>query len=62
MAANVRYGKLGATVDRAAELMHGKTSQIRHNDKGLFKGLPNPFTDEDEAGCVRLGEILSKVL
>jgi anthranilate synthase component 2 len=24
--------------------MHGKTSQIHHADKGLFKDLPNPFT------------------
>jgi anthranilate synthase component 2 len=24
--------------------MHGKTSQIHHADKGLFRGLPNPFT------------------
>lgn len=24
--------------------MHGKTSQITHSDKGVFKGLPSPFT------------------
>jgi anthranilate synthase component 2 len=24
--------------------MHGKTSPIHHNDDGVFKGLPNPFT------------------
>ena len=24
--------------------MHGKTSLIHHNDKGIFKNLPNPFT------------------
>jgi anthranilate synthase component 2 len=23
--------------------MHGKTDQIRHDDKGLFAGFPNPF-------------------
>ena len=23
--------------------MHGKTSMIHHNDKGVFSGLPNPF-------------------
>jgi anthranilate synthase component II len=34
----------GGQVVRAKALMHGKTSQIHHNDEGLFKGLPNPFT------------------
>jgi anthranilate synthase/aminodeoxychorismate synthase-like glutamine amidotransferase len=34
----------GATVDRAPRLMHGKTSEVRHDDSGLFAGLPNPFT------------------
>jgi len=33
----------GATVDRAPRLMHGKTSPVRHNDGGVFAGLPNPF-------------------
>jgi anthranilate synthase/aminodeoxychorismate synthase-like glutamine amidotransferase len=33
----------GATVDRAPRLMHGKTSPIRHEDQGIFAGLPNPF-------------------
>jgi anthranilate synthase component II len=33
----------GATVDRAARLMHGKTSPVRHGDQGVFAGLPNPF-------------------
>jgi anthranilate synthase component 2 len=33
----------GATVDRAPRLMHGKTSPVRHNDAGVFSGLPNPF-------------------
>lgn len=34
----------GASVVRAPELMHGKTSVIRHGDKGVFAGLPNPLT------------------
>lgn len=34
----------GGTVVRASRLMHGKTSDIRHDGKGLFQGLPNPFT------------------
>ena len=33
----------GAKVDRAGEIMHGKTSQIYHDDKGVLAGLPNPF-------------------
>ena len=34
----------GGDVIRAKSLMHGKTSPIHHADKGVFKGLPNPFT------------------
>jgi anthranilate synthase/aminodeoxychorismate synthase-like glutamine amidotransferase len=34
----------GATVARARTQMHGKTSQIRHDDAGVFAGLSNPFT------------------
>jgi len=33
----------GGHVVRAAHLMHGKTSEIRHTETGLFKGLPNPM-------------------
>ena len=33
-----------ATIVRAKHLMHGKTDQIHHDDRGLFAGLPNPFT------------------
>jgi len=29
---------------RAPKLFHGKTSEIRHDGKGVFRGLPNPFT------------------
>jgi para-aminobenzoate synthetase component 2 len=34
----------GATVDRAPELLHGKTSTVLHTDAGVLHGLPNPFT------------------
>jgi len=33
----------GGTVVRAPQVMHGKTSLIRHDGKGIFAGLPNPF-------------------
>ena len=33
----------GGTVERNYRLMHGKTSPIYHDGKGLFRGLPNPF-------------------
>lgn len=33
----------GGDVVRAAQVMHGKTSPIYHNDSGIFKGLANPF-------------------
>ncbi|ALO43472.1 anthranilate synthase component II [Pseudoalteromonas phenolica] len=35
---------LGAKVVRARAVMHGKTSQIRHINKGMFQGLPDPLT------------------
>jgi len=34
----------GGDVVRAKALMHGKTSPISHDDRGLFAGLPSPFT------------------
>jgi len=33
----------GGTVGRAPEPRHGKVSQITHDGRGLFSGLPNPF-------------------
>jgi anthranilate synthase component 2 len=33
----------GGQVVRAGEVMHGKTSMIRHSGAGLFAGLPDPF-------------------
>ncbi len=33
----------GGRVERAARLMHGKTSPVRHAEEGIFAGLPNPF-------------------
>ena len=34
----------GATVDRAPELLHGKTSEVMHAGAGVFEGLKQPFT------------------
>ncbi|MDP1631465.1 MAG: aminodeoxychorismate/anthranilate synthase component II [Caulobacter sp.] len=34
----------GGKVVHAKSIMHGKTSPIEHDGKGLFTGLPNPFT------------------
>ena len=33
----------GGTVERAPELVHGKTSLINHDGLGVFRGLPQPF-------------------
>jgi para-aminobenzoate synthetase component 2 len=34
----------GATVSRAPELLHGKTSLVEHDGSGVLAGLPSPFT------------------
>lgn len=34
----------GATVSRAPELLHGKTSEVIHEGKGVLNNLPSPFT------------------
>ena len=34
----------GATVSRAHELLHGKTSLVHHKSQGVLAGLPTPFT------------------
>lgn len=33
----------GGKIVSARRLMHGKTSMVYHNGRGIFKGLPNPF-------------------
>ncbi|MEQ4193862.1 aminodeoxychorismate/anthranilate synthase component II [Streptomyces sp. YIM 103828] len=33
----------GGVVDRAPELLHGKTSPVFHEGRGVFAGLPSPF-------------------
>jgi para-aminobenzoate synthetase component II len=34
----------GAIVERAPELLHGKTSEVEHEGAGVLAGLPSPFT------------------
>ena len=34
----------GGKIPHAKTIMHGKTSDIHHTNKGVFKGLSNPFT------------------
>ena len=34
----------GGVVERAPELLHGKTSEVRHDGRGVLAGLPVPFT------------------
>jgi para-aminobenzoate synthetase component 2 len=34
----------GAVIERATELLHGKTSQVYHEGAGVLAGLPSPFT------------------
>ena len=34
---------LGGKVVRAATIMHGKTSQVYHDNRGIFRGVDNPF-------------------
>jgi para-aminobenzoate synthetase component 2 len=34
----------GAPVERAPELLHGKTSEVLHDGTGVLAGLPSPFT------------------
>jgi anthranilate synthase/aminodeoxychorismate synthase-like glutamine amidotransferase len=34
----------GGKVIRAPDIMHGKTSEIQHDNRTIFSGLPNPFS------------------
>ncbi|GAA1483151.1 aminodeoxychorismate/anthranilate synthase component II [Gordonia sinesedis] len=52
----------GGTVDRAPELLHGKTSQVFHDDAGVLSGLPDPFTATRYHSLTVLPETIPDVL
>src|SRR5882757_5166285 len=52
----------GATVDRAPELLHGKTSSVYHTNIGVLQGLPDPFTATRYHSLTILPESLPAVL
>ena len=52
----------GGDVVRAPEIMHGKTSFIRHEDVGVFAGLPNPLEATRYHSLVVAPETLPSVL
>jgi len=33
----------GGVIEKAGKIMHGKVSQIKHDNEGIFEGLDNPF-------------------
>ena len=52
----------GATVDRAPELLHGKTSSVYHTNTGVLQGLPDPFTATRYHSLTILPDTLPPVL
>jgi anthranilate synthase/aminodeoxychorismate synthase-like glutamine amidotransferase len=52
----------GGTVDRAPELLHGKTSTVHHTNSGVLTGLPDPFTATRYHSLTILPETLPEVL
>ncbi|MFH5211205.1 aminodeoxychorismate/anthranilate synthase component II [Antrihabitans spumae] len=52
----------GGTVDRAPELLHGKTSVVHHSGVGVLAGLPDPFTATRYHSLTVLEETIPEVL
>jgi para-aminobenzoate synthetase component II len=52
----------GGTVDRAPELLHGKTSSVFHTNIGVLEGLPDPFTATRYHSLTILPETMPAVL
>jgi len=47
---------------RAARLMHGKTAPVFHHGRGIFRGIPSPFTVARYHSLVTDGDALPGVL
>ena len=52
----------GGTVARAPEIMHGKTSLVRHRNTGVFTGLPQPLEATRYHSLVVLRDTVPDVL
>lgn len=52
----------GGEVIRAPRLMHGKTSMIAHDGRGVYRGLPNPFEATRYHSLIIRRETMPKVL
>jgi len=52
----------GGVVDRAPELLHGKTSSVLHDGAGVLAGLPSPFTATRYHSLAIMPETLPDVL
>ncbi|MDC4204625.1 MAG: aminodeoxychorismate/anthranilate synthase component II [Candidatus Manganitrophus sp.] len=52
----------GGEVVRAPRLMHGKTSMIEHDGRGVYRGLPNPFEATRYHSLIIRRETMPKVL
>jgi len=52
----------GCIVDRAPELLHGKTSLVHHHGEGVLAGLPEPFTATRYHSLVVLPDSVPKAL
>jgi para-aminobenzoate synthetase component 2 len=53
---------LGGDVVRAGRLMHGKVSNVEHDGRGIFSGLPQPFAAGRYHSLIAKPETLPKVL
>jgi len=52
----------GGEIVRAERLMHGKVSMVRHDDRGVFAGLPEPFEAGRYHSLIARRESLPEVL